>query len=291
MQRRRVGAGGRRAASGSGVDPVSLDYDERLRLEVAVWRDSEPDFITRLTARATHPLERPLRLVVPPAAVAAALRGADAAAARLADRRSVRRHAGVEAVEDLADQPLQECDRLAARVRWRASLLGASSGAAFGFFGAAGLLADIPTLLLQAFRVIHRTAFCYGEVLDAAPGRDRALALFALASANSLEEKHEALGVFETGSQADPEALRARLERSAGREATKGAASLTLDRVARQFGVHLGLRKAAESLPVAGALVGGAVNAWYLADLAHNVQRALQAERLALTPPTVSDTN
>src|SRR3546814_1921231 len=67
--------------------------------------------------------------------------------------------------------------------------LGVSGGALFGLAGAPGMAADIPTLLALALRTIHRTAYCYGEDWRAPERRGLAIGVFALASANTLEEK------------------------------------------------------------------------------------------------------
>jgi hypothetical protein len=41
----------------------------------------------------------------------------------------------------------------------------------------------------------------------------------------------------------------------------------SVQNLAGKLGINIGKRKAAEALPIFGALVGGSVNAWYLRDV------------------------
>ena len=76
-------------------------------------------------------------------------------------------------------------------------------------------MADVPSLLVQAFRVIHRTGLCYGEDCTEEALKRLPVAIFALASANSLAEKQAALAVLERDAEADSAAIREGLEREA----------------------------------------------------------------------------
>lgn len=251
------------------------DY-ERARLEeIRRWRERPPGFATRSFGRLAQPAVTTVEKLVPAAALELALEATLAAGARLVDRRSILRRAGVDDLAALRAGPLEACDRLAIQVGRRAALLCAGSGALFGFAGTLGLVADVPTLLALSFRTILRTGLCYGE--DLGPDHRRlAVAVFALASANSMEEKQAALAAIDAEDAPSETAWRSGIERVAERELAKDAAAVSLSRLGAQLARKLGWRKAGENLPGVGALVGGSVNAWYLHELARAARLSFQ---------------
>jgi hypothetical protein len=254
--------------------PTLTTYETEQLARLREWQAQSPGFLTRSFAKAAGPAGNVAQKLIPTAALKAALDGVQSIGARVSDRRSILKHAGVGSIAELRALELQACDRLAARVRLRAMLLAGSSGAAFGIAGGFGMVADVPTLLLQTFRSIHRTALCYGEALDAPQLRRLPIAVFALASANTVEEKRAALGAIDHDSHSA--AWRDGMERVAQREFAKDAAMFSLRNLAKTLTEHLGLRKAAGSIPITGALIGGGVNAWYLGDVTQAAKTTFQ---------------
>jgi hypothetical protein len=253
-------------------------YEQKVRREIRAWQSEPPAWSARLLAKPGGKLMDAVQVLVPTQALQAALSGADRLGRKLSDERSILRRAGVADLASLRDLPLERADRLARSVSRRASALAAASGAAFGIAGAAGLVADVPTLLTLAMRTIHRVGLCYGDKPDADDRRRLGLAVFALVSANSAAEKAAALAALHAGAGVPDAAWRDGVERVAERELAKEAAVLSLQRIARAIGVNLGRRKVAGSIPVLGAAVGAAVNGWYLADVAQ-VARCVFQER------------
>lgn len=256
------------------VPPMLTPYENEQLIRLRAWQAESPGLLTRSFAKAAGPAGNVAQKMIPTAVLRAALDGVQSAAAQVAQRRTILRHAGVGSIAELRAVELEVCDRLAARVRLRSMLLAGGSGAAFGVAGGFGMAADVPTLLLQAFRNIHRTALCYGEALDTPQLRRLPVAVFALASANSLEEKRAALDAIEHDASAA--AWRQGVERAAHREFAKDAAMFSLRNLAKTLTEHLGLRKAAGSIPITGALIGGGVNAWYLSDVAEAARTTFQ---------------
>jgi hypothetical protein len=125
-------------------------------------------------------------------------------------------------------------------------------------------------------RTIHRTGLCYGEQPPAGAGRRLALGIFALVSANSAEEKALAVRALHAGAALQDAATRDGIERIAERELAKDATVYSLQNLARAIGLNLGKRKIAGSVPVVGAAVGAAVNAWYLSDVARAARYTFQ---------------
>jgi hypothetical protein len=253
------------------------EYEHRQLEQIRAWRAQAPGLATRTIGKASGPLATAVEKAVPSVALRLSLDAVHAAAVRLSDRRSILRKAGVAGIEDLRGLELQTCDGLAEQVGRRAALVAGGGGALFGVAGGLGLVADLPTLLTLTFRTIHRTALCYGEDLTPPERRRLPVAVFALASANSMEEKLDALhaidAVEETG---DSEAGVEGVSRAAQRELAKDSVSFSLNNLGKSLARNLGWRKAGESLPLVGALVGGSVNAWYLHDLARASRHTFQ---------------
>jgi hypothetical protein len=260
-------------------------YEHKTLKQLRAWQAEPPGWGTRLLAKPGSKVAEVVQVLVPPGALRAALSGADRLGRKLSDERSILQRAGVASLADMREQPLDACDRLARTVSRRASALGGATGAVFGIAGAAGLVADVPALLTLALRTIHRIGFCYGE--PAAPDDERrlAIAIFALVSANSADEKAAALAALRADGALLDAAWRDGVERVTERELAKEATVYSLQNLARAIGVNLGQRKIAGSVPVLGAAVGGAVNAWYLADVGQIARYVFQERWLQARYP------
>ncbi|HEU0198535.1 MAG TPA: EcsC family protein, partial [Nevskiaceae bacterium] len=77
-------------------------------------------------------------------------------------------------------------------------------------------------------------------------------------------------------SEVTASAVRSSALRAANQEVAKTTAKLGFSRVARQVGERIGWRVAAGSVPVAGAFIGGSVDAWYLREVSLAARRAFQ---------------
>lgn len=251
-------------------------YEHKALKELRAWQAEPPGWGTRLLAKPGGKVADVVQVLVPTGALRAALAGADRLGRKLSDERSILQRAGVAGLAELRDGPLEACDKLARTVGRRAQALGGAAGAVFGIAGAAGLIADVPTLLTLALRTIHRIGFCYGEAPDPTHERRLGIAIFALVSANSADEKLAALHALHDGGALLDAAWRDGVERVAERELAKDATVYSLQNLARAIGLNLGQRKIAGSVPVLGAAVGGAVNAWYLSDVAQTARYVFQ---------------
>jgi acyl-CoA synthetase (AMP-forming)/AMP-acid ligase II len=251
-------------------------YEKKVLKEIRDWQARQPSWGTRLLAKPGGKVAEVVQVLVPTTALRAALEGADRLGRKLSDERSILKRAGAASLEQLREQPLDATDKLSRAVMRRSMLLGGASGAVFGVAGAAGLVADVPALLLLAMRTIHRIGLCYGEKPPASDERALALGIFALVSANSAEEKAAALAALRAGSEQREAAWRDGVERVAERELAKEATIYSLQNLARAIGLNLGKRKVAGSVPVLGAAVSAAVNAWYLSDVAQTARYTFQ---------------
>ncbi|MGH8530659.1 MAG: EcsC family protein [Nevskiales bacterium] len=253
-------------------------YEQRCYEELERWRSEPPGVIAQSMDRLLAPAVRAVQAMVPESAFRAALEATNRVAVRLAARERVLKRAGLGSLDEIRTLPLERNDELFRSVRRRALQLAAGSGVATGVAGAAGLAVDVPALLTLSLNSIHRAGYCYGY--DAAQ-EGLALAIFALASANTLEEKQAAWEALQSQQHAATAALRDGLERAAQRELGKQAAVTGLQTLARQLGLNLGRRKALGVVPILGALVGGSANAWYMYDLCAAARFAFLSRRLA----------
>ena len=245
------------------------------------WQAESPGWGTRLLAKPGSKIAGAVQTLVPVEALRAALDGVNRVAGKFSDERSILERAGVASLADLRSVQLETCDRLMRTEQRRAMAMAGVGGAALGIAGAAGMVVDVPALIGLALRTIHRVGLCYGE--DLRQHRRLAIGVFALASANSLEEKREAVAAlqhFEPHSL-DEAAWRDGVERAAEREFAKEAAVFSMNNLASKLGINLGKRKAAGVVPLLGALVGGSVNAWYLYDTAQVSRYVFQERWLA----------
>ena len=256
-------------------------YEQKALKQLRAWQAEAPGWGSRLLAKPGSKVAEVVQVRVPTTALRAALTGADKLGRKLSDERSILKRANVPDLDALRAQPLESLDKLSRAVSRRALALGGATGAVFGIAGAAGLVADVPTLLTLAMRTIHRTGLCYGERPAAGDERGLALGIFALVSANSADEKALALQALRAGSEQLEAAWRDGVERVTERELAKEATVYSLQNLARAIGVNLGKRKAAGSIPIVGAAVGAAVNAWYLNDVAQAARYTFQERWLA----------
>jgi hypothetical protein len=284
-------------------------YEQQALRKLHAWQREAPGWGTRALAKPGSKVAQLVETLVPTSALRAALTQADRLGRRLSDERSIVQRAGVRDLDALRSGPLKHCDDLARSVSRRALAMGGGTGALFGIAGGYGMVADIPTLLTLAMRTIHRTGFCYGERPAEVDERRLSIGIFALVSANSMAEKqvglaalrgHAALSsepvpasAMEPAPESAPESTVERaawhdgIERVAERELAKEAAIFSLQSLAQRIGVNLGKRKVAGSIPVLGAAVGAAVNAWYLADVAQVARYVFQERWLAGKYPSM----
>lgn len=134
----------------------------------------------------------------------------------------------------------------------RARLLVAASGAVGGAAGLAGFAPDAAVTTLAIMRRIARIAQEEGEDLNDPAARRACLEVFALRSGDRF-------------------ATRAGAEPGGGYFATRlllqgGPLLRLLAEVAGRYGVQLGRKLAAQAVPLAGAALGAAVNAAFMAE-------------------------
>jgi hypothetical protein len=251
-------------------------YERGQLAQLRAWQAEAPGWGTRLLARPSSSAAQVVQAVVPVGALRATLKGFEKAARKLGGTRAVLRRAGVASLAELREVTLQNCDRLAKFEERTAMSFAGVTGAGLGAFGAAGMVVDVPALITQAMRVIHRIGLCYGEDLLAQEDQGLAIGIFALVSANSAEEKRTALTALRERGDLLDAAWRDGVERVAERELAKEAAVFSLQTLAGRIGLHLDIRRAPGTVPILGAVAGAAVNTWYIREVAQAARVVFQ---------------
>lgn len=245
------------------MNPAAMDAT--LLDVVLSWRDQPAHPDLRGLPTLNVPVLSRVTQAIPPQAIRRALATAYAASLRLSSREALLSDLKADSLESVRGRPLEQRDAAAQRTAQRAGWLAGGSGAVLGLAGAAGLVADMPALLLIGLRSVLRIGYCYGEETSPA----LAAALFALAAADTESEKSLAWQAALTspgGALTLPQdavseaAVRDGLERAAERELAKQALTGSMQRLSATLVQRLGLKKATGAMPLLGAVVGGVVN-------------------------------
>ncbi|MEM9250518.1 MAG: EcsC family protein [Pseudomonadota bacterium] len=224
--------------------------------------------------RLTAPLGSAMGRLVPPEALRTALRAADSLAGLT--------------VSDLSahdPQDLEACEAAAMRVQAWAMGSNAATGAAAGWFGAAGMTADIPATIALAARTVRATGCAYGFTATSEDEAAFRLMLLELATLQAEDSRTETLGKINSMAEwlATPQG---RMVLDKGGE---WVTEKVIERVARHLGVSLAGRKAGQVVPVIGGAVAAVVNASFQTDVARAArygyrQRWLMERRLLPAP-------
>src|SRR5688572_18299561 len=123
------------------------DYERRQLREIRAWQAESPGWGSRLLAKPGGKLATAVQSVVPMDALRAALDGVNRVAEKLSDERAILKRADVDSIDQLRKTGLDICDELMRTEQRRAMMFAGAGGAAFGIAGAAGMIADVPTLI------------------------------------------------------------------------------------------------------------------------------------------------
>jgi EcsC protein family len=241
-------------------------YEQGQIDQIRAWHREPPGVIERASAVALSPVARLLTRLVPSAAIEALLRASDWMAAKT-----------IPASQTSADGDLQQLDTEARAIRNWAIAYAGSEGAVAGAVGLMSLPVDLPAIITLSLRTIRRIGATYGYAASGEQERQFIYAVLSVASANSVQQKREAL-IALRGLETQMLARNwAAIGERAARRGVGAESILLLARdVAEQLGFNLTRRKALAALPLVGAAMGATVNGWYMRDIAAAAQRTYQ---------------
>lgn len=165
-------------------------------------------------------------------------------------------HHGINSHEDLVALDLSEIDKvvgwLAAKYKGIALVEGAGTGAG----GIAGLIVDIPALITLNLRAVGEYAAYYG--FDTSRQEERLFALNILALASSPSDASKVLAMAQL----------VRIARDVARKSSWGQLEKQvlvkiIQEISKTLGIRLTKAKLAQTVPIAGAVVGAGFNAYF----------------------------
>lgn len=165
-------------------------------------------------------------------------------------------HPGVRTHQDIVNLDLEDADRvvgwLAAKYKGIALVEGAGAGAT----GAAGLIVDIPALVMLNLRAIGEYAAYYG--FDTSSQREKLFAYHVLGYASSPNDASKTLALAQLVRIAKDVA-----KRQTWKELEKNVFVKIVREIAKALGIRLTKAKLAQTIPLLGAAVGGGFNAYF----------------------------
>jgi hypothetical protein len=138
--------------------------------------------------------------------------------------------------------------------------LALAGGAATGAAGAAGILADIPTLITLNLRAVGEYATYYG--FDVSSQQERLFAMNVLGLASSPNDAAKAAAMAQLVRIAK-DVARKRI----WKELERQAFVKIIQQISKALGIRLTKAKLAQSIPIAGAVVGAGFNSYYTAKV------------------------
>ena len=175
------------------MNPLS-EYERRQVRAIAAWKGEKPGIAKRLAGFIAVPVGKLANSLIPDKPVQAVMAAVNKAASRIAKDDSIFKDgilkaAGIESLEELAQNPLDFADSLADRIIADASNIALGMGAVAGAGGPVSTAVGIPALLFNALRAIHRVGHCYGYPLESEGSREFMIGILALSTAATPESR------------------------------------------------------------------------------------------------------
>lgn len=248
-------------------------YEQEQFDAVKTWTEAEPGIVTQTLGKVAQPLGWLVSKLIPQKAIEGALNMADRLAEFMTDTKDIIRDGKVTSVGELRHKGLEISDGLANTVHNWAMTVAFAEGTAAGTGGVLTIIVDVPTLIVMCLRVIHKIGICYGYECKTEMDQKYILSVLAAAGANTMKEKVAAVTML----QRINVMIATTSWKKLARDKSIVAVAITMIRnLAKQLGINISKRKAAQIIPILGATVGGAMNAAMLNDVAWAARRMFQ---------------
>ncbi len=253
------------------------NYEQRQVKLIKEWKNTEPSIVSQGIGKVLSPLTWAAEKVIPEAAIRGLLDFSSTIAEWLTDTSDILRDGKVNSVKELKTKDLKLSDELANEVHNWAIGIATVEGGVTGTTGLPGMAADIPSIITLALRTIHKIGVCYGFEVKTKEDRDFIRSIMAASGANDMSEKLAALATLRSIEVTiAKQTWKKMAEAAAQKQMSKEAAIIGLKNLAKQLGVNLTKRKALQTIPIVGAVVGASVNGSYIQDVGWAARRAFQ---------------
>jgi hypothetical protein len=253
------------------------EYEKSQVAEIEAWKRARPSSSMRTFAALASPFAWILDWIASDQSIQEILVRANESAAKAADRGYLLQSAGIRKIEEMQDQPLEVCDNFSLDAENWALATATTGGALIGSGGICSISSDIQFLITLALRTIHNIGLCYGYGGHSPQYLQFVLGIMAASAANSEEEKEEALSALELSMFTIPRQTRQTVATKAAQKVVvKGAHAIGLGKLAHWLGVNMSRRKALQTVPAWGGVVGSSVNWLYLRDVSIAARRIFQ---------------
>ena len=252
------------------------EYLKDAKKEIQKWEQEGPGFLAQVGDFILWPAQKAADMLIPDGvheavgkSIHGLLSGLSGASDFTVDRDSIisgvkkRRGKKTDFASRLkaADEQAKEC--------WNWNIgYGAAEGAGTGALGIIGLAADIPALFTICLREIQEIALCYGYDVTTPEEKEYMLQVLRTGSTGDIKAKMEFLIMLK---QIEQILLKVSWKKMASDLAAKQISNLSLLAAVKQFAKSLGIqitkRKALQSVPIIGALVGASFNATFVNDI------------------------
>ena len=260
------------------VIPTAETYEQYVRDELQAWETKKPTSLQQLGDRVGQGVGKvlgPIGRVIPKSIQEQATSSVETALNSMGDLMGKTVNtAGLQAQVETAipecSGELEARDQVAMKsLRLHVAAAGVE-GAAMGLGGLTTIAADILVFMGIALRSIYDISSAYGYPVDNENEQHFVMMTLAAVSSNGMSEKRNtliALGLvgkeIRTGTWKSIDKL------IAATFAGPFIESIGVKGLAKRLGLNLTKRKAAQLIPVAGAVVGGGMNAIMLNEIAH----------------------
>jgi hypothetical protein len=261
-------------------------YEEQAREDIQRWRDREPGWLARAGRVVTRPVDIAadfaLDIPVAGAVIAGVTQGA-VSIANDAAQWTVRREAilasfpadhAVTSLDQVAGLDLRVVDAAIGRLDVKYRALAVVEGAAVGSAGAAGIVVDIPALMVWALRAVGEYATYCGFDTRLQHERLYAMEVLSFASSSGTAKRAALMELQKVATEV--------AKRATWRQLQDRAVVRALQEVAKAVGIRLTKAKLAQAVPVMGGAVAAGFNTWYLkqvCDAAYHLYRGRFLER------------
>ncbi len=253
------------------------NYEQQQVKLIKEWKNKEPSIVSQGMGKLLYPLTWMAEKVIPEAAIRGLLDFSSTIAKWLTDTSDILRDGRVASIKELKAKDIELSDELSNEVHNWAIGIATVEGGATGTTGLPGIAADVPAIITIALRTIHKIGVCYGFEAKTTEDRDFIRGIMAASGANDMSEKLAALATLRSIEVTIAKQTWKKMAQTAAQsQMSKEAAIIGLKNLAKQLGVNLTKRKALQTIPIVGAVVGASVNGWYIKDVGWAARRAFQ---------------